>query len=452
MNARIEFPNYVPKILPKQELLHKTKKKYRLYCGGFGSGKTLWGAYESILLSLDYPKNLGLVGRLTYPELRDTTRRELLEFAVRINGVDYQLASSPLVRRFSQTENTLEFFNGSQILFRALEDSFDKIKSLNLGFFWVDELTEIDEEMWMGLCGRLRRKNVWHAGFGTTNPEGHDWVWKKFIANPDKDAHVVVADSYENYHLPAGYLEELEKYPDEWKKRYLHGSFDTFEGLVYKEFNDRSPHVVQPFEIPDHWFRFVGIDHGYRNPCAVLWAAVDERGNVTIYDEFYSSGKRVSEIANVIKAKTGKTKIRQYLIDPATKQDRGANGTKTIFTEFEEDGIFCIPANNEVSAGINRVKEYLSGEKPRLKVFQTCTSLRTEFQTYRWKDLKPGQTRDRDNPEKPQKKDDHAMDALRYMIAYVYDTPELKSRNTFSYDWRKALKSRMTKSFDWMAA
>lgn len=434
--------------LPKQALFHASPARYRCYAGGFGSGKTKCGAAEVIKLALKYPRNLGLVGRTTYPELRDTTRKELLDFPVIVDGKETTFLGSPLVKDWNKSENCLTLANETQLLFRALEDAFHKIKSLNLGFFWIDEGTETNEEIWLGLTGRLRRAKVRRTGFITTNPEGHDWVWKTFLAQADNDHFLVTAPSTENKYLPGGYIDDLiKRFPDEWVKRYVYGSFDTFEGLVYKDFQDKAPWVVEKFETPDNWYRFIGIDHGYRNPTAVLWGAVSPQGKVIIYDELYVSGKLVSEIADIIKIKNKDQKIQLYLIDPSCGNRDGKTG-RSVIDEFAEYGIYCLPANNEVRAGINRVQEYIK-TPPRLQTLRQCANLRTELQTYRWKDIKPGAKQDA--PEKPLKKGDHAVDALRYMVNYLYDTPAEK-REKRGFDYRKMVKAMREEIQDWMAA
>lgn len=447
MEANVKFP-YQP--LPRQAEFHSSKAKYRLYAGGMGSGKTICGATESILQSLWYPKNLGLVGRMTYPELRDTTRKEILEYKVIVDGKEMELISSPLVKRFNRAENVLTFYNDSQIFFRALEDAFHKIKSLNLGWFYIDELSEANDEIWLGLCGRLRRVGFVHRGWGTSNPEGRDWMWKRFIADGLPDYFSVLAPSTENTHLPAGYVQGMiDQYPPEWVKRYVFGSFDTFEGLIYKEFDARvgGPHVVEPAEIPDDHYRFIGADHGFRNPTAVLWGAVDRHGVLTIYDEFYQNGLLVSEIAETVKTKTSKDLIRSYLIDPSCRNRDGKSG-RSVIDEFEEHGLYFDPANNDVRAGINRVQEYFHvvGGKAKIRIHASCRNLIRELQTYKWKDLKIGDS-SHDQPEKPVKRNDHAVDALRYMVNYLYDTPALSEKKRDYRDWAYEPETN-----DWMAA
>ena len=113
-------------------------------------------------------------------------------------------------------------------------------------------------------------------------------------------------------------------------------------------------------------------------------------------------------------------------------QKEGKTG-RSVIDEFSDNGVYVTPANNDVRAGINRTQERfkLKNGKPSIKIFQNCVNLRTELQTYRWKDLKPGAVQD--SPEKPVKKEDHAVDALRYMICYLYDTPSEVRKMSFDY-------------------
>ena len=471
--------------MPKQSLFHNSRAKFRLYAGGMGSGKTLAGVAEAIQLSFAYPGNYGIIGRNTYPELDDTAWKELLNFPVAVNNKEMTFIESPAIAYYNKQKHEIGLHDMrhrtnliSVISGRALEDAREKVgKGINLGWFYGDELTEDPEEVWdMITRTRLRRKvpcrkcgvipklrnlvcancrilTIRHTAFGTTNPEGHDWVWKKFVASNDPDYFYVQATSDENVHLSEEYISGLGKMPEDWQKRYRWGSFETFEGLVYKEFQDKEPYVIPGFTIPEHWYRFVGIDHGYRNPTAILWGAVDTKGRVFIYDEFYASGKVVSEIATVLKLQAKENPPKVYLIDPATNQNRGHSSGVTIYSEFQDHGIYPILANNEVTAGINHVREMLKIQpdgKPSLQVFQKCVNLRMEMQTYRLKDIRAG-TQVQNNPEKPLKKNDHCMDALRYMANYLWDTPELKQKKGF--DYKEVLdRRRTTETSNWMAA
>jgi len=208
------------------------------------------------------------------------------------------------------------------------------------------------------------------------------------------------------------------------------GSFDAFEGAVYPEFR-RDVHVIPPFKIPTNWTRIVGVDHGYRNPAAWIWGAVDGDQNIYIYREFYEREWLIEEIC---KGKSGRPgvaalmkgeKIEQALIDPSTRAARSeTKGEKvsdfTIYTQHLPSDFPLIPANNDVTVGIDRVKSYLkineSTKKPKLYIFRSCTNLIDELCKYRYKELNHSQQGRVNEREEPYKHDDHAVDALRYLI------------------------------------
>lgn len=77
-------------------------------------------------------------------------------------------------------------------------------------------------------------------------------------------------------------------------------------------------------------------------------------------------------------------------------------------------------ANNNVTVGIDRVKSYMKIHprlgRPLLYVFDTCPNLIEEITQYRYKELQPGMAGKATPDEKPVKVDDHAVDALRYVV------------------------------------
>ena len=102
------------------------------------------------------------------------------------------------------------------------------------------------------------------------------------------------------------------------------------------------------------------------------------------------------------------------LIDSAANQKTLA-GVKSVSELFFEQGITVNPkVNKDLFSGIQRVKSYFKNAegKPRLFIFKTCTNLIREIKGYFWSDS--------DNPVK---KDDHALDELRYYIQNRPDVP-----------------------------
>lgn len=203
-----------------------------------------------------------------------------------------------------------------------------------------------------------------------------------------------------------------------WKKEYEIDWFARSGQLVYPQFS-RGIHLMDPFKIPTDWIRYCAVDPGLRNPTAALWAAVDEEGNVYFYDEHYVAEKEVQWHANIFKQKEKNTRIFRRLIDPSAA-NRSPSNKKSIIDEYKKHGIFCIPANNNVEAGINRVIEYLKvdpdTQKPRVFFFKTLQNTINEITNYRWEEIDPHRVILSNPPERPVKKNDHLMDCLRYIL------------------------------------
>lgn len=416
--------------LPKQHqflsaALDVRGPKYLRYVGGIGSGKTMIGCitvlHWAVLHSGDY-----LIGRQYMPELKDTTYKTFLEICPPELIVEHRIAEMTIKIRSADG-------GISNIMFRGLEDA-DKLRSLNLNGFYIDEANQVSEAAFMLLQGRLRGK-WWRKGILTMNPGGHDWSWRWFV----KQDHIsseeirrlflnIRAPSLENVHLPDGYVETMmASWSPERIKREIMGSDDSFEGQIYAEF-DRSIHVVKPFRIPDDWVVRIGCDHGYRNAAAWIYAAISPDGDVYIFDEFYEKEWLIEEIAK--KGKDGKPsavsklkgrKPEQARMDPSTRGVRGQAGKSDwdTYCEHLPAGFPLMLANNDVGQGIDRVKSYLKPDKngrPRLYIFETCENLLDEIAQYKWAERPMSQQGKLNEKEEPVKHNDHAVDALRYVI------------------------------------
>ena len=383
------------------------------FFGGIGNGKTFAGILKGILRVLDPEQKpqLGMIARQTYPELRDSTQRtffELVHLFGLLPGVHYD---------YKKQENRVIFKNGHEIIFRSLDDPA-KLLSINLGWFYIDQAEEVSEEVFLTLLGRLRAvatPQCWITG----NPLGHNWVWHRFIHDPVPGNIIFNAKTEENIHnLPEGYIDSLKKnYNEIWINRYLYGSWDAFEGQIFPDF-EPSIHVVNDIN-PDHtWRRFIAIDHGRTNPTAILWGAVDQDDKIWVYREHYEAGQDAEYHARMCKSFLNEGAYETYVIDPSTGAGK-KDDPETIGNRYRQLGVPVINANNDVQGGIDKVTEYI--KKNKIFITRSCENLRREMVNYQWE--QPSASRvDLNTPEKPLKKDDHAVDALRYMIGEVVNS------------------------------
>lgn len=404
--------------------------------GGYGNGKTESLCWRAILLALTKPNALGLIGRETYPELRDSTIRSF-----------FDVCPPEIIADHKKQENMVILKNGAQILFRAFDDP-RKILSMNLGWIGIDQLEEISEEMYLQMLGRLRDPECRYF-FGVGNPE-MNWVKKTFkdLAGRDKDLFFVEATTQENPHLPSDYVKNLiNNFPDHWVKRFVWGSWEHFEGSVFTEFLQQTC-VVDPFEIPKTWRVEYVIDYGYRNPFACIKIAIDYDGNYFVIAEHYEREKILSYHAEKIK-EMGYTRDNMCWIDPScSAKNRTKNELQvSIIDELADEGILCIPANNNIAGVLRTNQAFKSG---RLKIFRNCENTIKEISGLRWKKVKPNW--DKNMPEEMEDKENHICLVGDTLIT-MGDSKQKKIKNIQIGEYvisetgvRKVIDSRETSS------
>lgn len=433
-------------LFEKQDAFVFDTHKFGGYGGGFGNGKTLSGSIKAYNHCMENEDGFFLIGRRHATDLRDSTMRDFLNLFGHLG-------------KWSAKNQSFRFYvNGkpkSEVIFRHLDD-LQSLTNMNLSGFWIDQAEEVSEDAFDFLVGRIRRKAQRREGFITFNMNGHDWIWRRFLKQIGRDGKpldnasdyfLVTASTLENQtNLPEDYIKALLAQPEDYVKRFVYGSFDTFSGQIFDEFNP-SLHVIPPFQVPNAWERIRGIDHGQAHATGCLWGAIDFMGNIYIYQEYKQPNEVVSQHVKNIKdmsmVRTTEGELIQdiyayTIIDPATHQKtREKDGYRfSVADEYLDAGIPTIAGQNDVIAGINRVKEYLKldedsyhpylkdpdGEPlrgaPRLYIFSSCPELIEEIQQYRWKQAFGINTNpDSDQiAERPVKRNDDLVDPLRYLI------------------------------------
>jgi len=405
--------------LPKQLKFHKSKAKYKAFIGGWGSGKTKAGIWECIDLAMRFPKNCILVARKYSTDLRDTTQRMFFEEC-----------PNELIKEYKKSERRLIFINGSEILFRGLEYKSEREKrallgSFNLGAFYVDEASDIDLSLFRDLQGRLRLRIVSeHYGLITSNPTTVEhWIYKIFVVNNDPNYFLVKSSSLDNIYLPKEYLEELQKYPESWKRRYLMGEFGFLEDgtPVFKDFNENL-HISDDVNYMPGKPIIRGWDFGFHRP-AVVWCQIDEDDRFIILKEYLGKDEYLDTFADkIIKISNEEFYNAEFIdcVDPA-----GAHiSDKSRITSCDilrAKGINPRYKWIKVEIGIQLIQKKLNtlvNGRPAFIIKKSgCPRLIEAFAgayTY---------TKD-ENKEIPYKDGfyEHLIDALRYIFNVYYNT------------------------------
>lgn len=262
--------------------------------------------------------------------------------------------------------------------------------------------------------------------FGTMTPlKGLTWVYDLIYLNSqnDPDIDVVQMEWADNPYLDPKEIEKMTQIlsSEELDSRRF-GRFVGMGGLVYKEF-DPNVHIISPFDVPHEWYDNISIDPGLHNPLSAHWYAVDFDGNVYVVAEHYAANQTIEYHSQRIKEISASLGWPQYngfyktLIDPAANQKTLAS-TRSVSELFYDFGILVnTNVNKDVFSGISRVKSYLRNAQGQTKlyIFSNCVNMIREIKGYMW-----------GNDDSPIKKDDHAMDELRYYIMSRPLPPEQK--------------------------
>lgn len=440
---------------PKQIQAHTLSAKYRGFCGGWGNGKTTWGCVEFFATLLEFPGTKSIVARKTRPELKATTWDMLLN-GDNASAGGWAGIPRECIKTYNKSDLYIELFNGSQIFGLGLDDP-KKLENFNLGLFWIDQAEEVEEDIFLKFHGRMRQLNAPREGLLTFNPNGHNWLWRRFIdkgrrSSWRKTYKCIEATTYDNPNLPQDYLDQFDGLPDHWYQRFVMGSHEVFVGQIFTDL-DPAVHVCQPFHIPSDWERWSCIDPGIRNEGCVSWAARDFDRNVYYYREILEANQPVSWwAATIFDAEQENDwggpdeEMHRSLIGREANQRSQTDG-KTVLSVFNECGLYPEYADRDPSARISRITEYLRptpghanpftdergvmGEivpAPRLYIFADCDKLLEYLPQYRWKPQRSNFSEEAP-AEKPRSKDDHNIDNLGHMLVAFDEDPEPEAKN-----------------------
>ena len=415
----------------KQLLFHKNPKKNRWVFGGNRSGKTECGAVEAVWMARGihpYRENRknteGWVVSVSAQVQRDVAQSKILHYLNKEWIHDIIMKSGK--------KESCEFgiidciiiknvFGGfSRIGFKSCDQGREKFQGTSLDWVWFDEEPPLD----IYLECRMRILDKCGDIFGTMTPlKGLTWVYEYIYLNEFNDPDIWY-EQMEWMDNPFLNQEEIKKFSVSLSKDELNsrrfGLFQSACGKVYTEF-DENVNVIEPFIVPKEWYDNISIDPGLNNPLSCHWYAVDFDNNIYVIDELYEAGKpveyhakNIKEVCNRLGWKKSPNGMISALIDSAAGQ-RVLASEKSVAELFYDNGILVnTHVNKDLFTGINRVKSYLKNVegKSKLFIFKNCTNLIREIKNYYW-----------GSNDVPIKKDDHALDELRY---YIMNRPENK--------------------------
>jgi hypothetical protein len=423
----------------RQRVFHDATEFDVLYGGAAGGGKTRALLMDDIRDAIRHPGVRIGAFRRTYGELKESLLAELA-------AVNYAEAVGA---SWNGSAYELRFPNGSLIMYRYAETLKQATRRQGGQYqkLTFDERNLTPPDVVGFLESRLRsgRADVPVIGIRSgTNPggPGHGASKLRYIEKTNHGASTYVDERgrsvrfipsklSDNPHVNEEYARDLEALPDKLRRAFRDGDWDVFAGQMFSEWrHDR--HVVQPFTLPAEWQRYNGVDWGYAAPWCVLWAAVDEDGRVWVYRELYATQVPESEQARRILAAEaqGETLAARYA-DDAMWATRGE--AKPIAEVYAEQGVHLTAAGKGPGSRVNgwqRIHSYLSDGPAcphhRAQGLDRCPMLHAfpgAENLIRTLPVLPHATTG-DPEDADTNAEDHAPDALRYLLINLGSGPE----------------------------
>jgi len=325
----------------------------------------------------------------TYQQARDIAWRDLKKICrpITVNTNEQRLEIEV------KTQN-----GGTSLIWLRGWESIETLRGQGFHFIVLDEVATMRNfwENWHEVI-RPTLTDTKGEGLFLSTPKGYNH-WYDLYELAKKD------DDYQSFHFkttdnPLIPVEEIDKArqelpPDRFAQEY-EADFRKIEGLVYPEFN-RTHHLTDV--VPEYRTeRILGVDFGYTNPAAILTIDLDKKGIYWVTQEFYKTGKVNIELIEYAKSQLSNT----VYPDPA-EPDR--------CEEMKRHGLNVREVSKDIVAGITKVRQLFKENK--IKIHKSCKNLISELESYQY----PEKKEDRNYEEKPIKENDHALDALRYVL------------------------------------
>ena len=367
--------------------------------GPADTGKTLAACWKLHIIASKYPgAQLAIVRKL-----------QKSVYGSVLQTFDRVIAGAPVDRYGGEKPEKYLYKNGSVVWVGGM-DNPDKILSSERDIIYANQAEELRLDDWEKMLTRATGRSavIPHPQvIGDCNPGGRlHWIKQRKGLTLVQSRHT---DNPELYDQETGQITEqgkirlgiLQSLTGVRRKRLYEGIWATAEGAVYDMF-DATTHVIErAWGEFQRWY--LAMDEGYTNPAVILLVGEDGDGRLHIAREFYRSGVLQRDV--VATAQTWNTEQRADLV----AVDAAAAG---LIADLRDVGLPAQPHKGRVLDGITQVQSYLqiAGDKrPRLTIDPACIDTINEFESYVWKPEK----------DEPLKENDHAMDALRYLIHAV---------------------------------
>ncbi|MFD7103102.1 PBSX family phage terminase large subunit [Streptomyces celluloflavus] len=300
-----------------------------------------------------------------------------------------------------------------------------RLRGMTAALAYADEVTLLPAAFFRQLLARLSVPGA--KLIGTTNPDSpRHWLRTDYLDRAGEldlaKFHFQLAD---NPSLSEAYVTALAaEFTGLWRRRMILGEWVVAEGAIYDAYNEQQ-HVVD--ELPPIRRHWLGVDYGTSNPFATVLLGLGDDDRLYVVSEWRHDARAAHrQMTDAAYSRAVRDWLAEQRVEPEwTFVDPSAASYSTQLWADGHPGV--ARAVNEVLDGIRSVSVAL--DSGLLRIHRSCAGLLAELPNYVWSEEAAARGED-----KPLKKDDHSVDALRYVI------------HSTAHEWRHLLTASASRS------
>lgn len=363
----------------------KEGNRYIFLRGSTRSGKTIASLQYIIIECLKRPGISATIARATQVSLKNTI---LVDFKDIMNSMEIWDMGT-----FNKVDNVYRFPNGSVIRFVGMDDTTSRLKGMKSDIALVDEVNSVDIEPYEQLNIRL---SDWVLC--PYNPEltPDHWILKY---EQREDAKLLISNWRQNSFLDERTkkaIRDLKLTNPDLYEIYSEGRIVEPREKIFREVMTYTGETPQTKQV------YYGIDFGYSSdPTAVIKVSV-EGNNLYCEEVLYEKGLTNQDLVFLLKEK-GITRDDAIVADssePKSIQEMNREGVSVVGVKKGAGSILY---------GIQKMKTF------NIMIKEDSENLIREWNNYKFKKDRSG------NITNIPIGDDHALDALRYVVLQFLD-------------------------------
>jgi len=302
----------------------------------------------------------------------------------------------------NESTSTIRGLNGSLIEFKSYDNAQDA-KNGKRDYLFINEANGIPYDVYWQLAIRTRKKV-----YIDYNPSERFWVHDNVIGR--EGVKLIISDHRGNGFLTQEEHDRIEAIEDpELFQVYARGKTGKVQGLVLTNWD-----IVDALPPRNEWKMYAhGMDFGFSADPTALEQVVLAHGELWIDEIIYSTGLTNPDIVQRARD-AGVTRADMIIADCAEPKS---------IAEIQASGLWCVPSvkgADSIVVGLDILRRY------RLHVTRRSKGIIENLKTYKWQ-------KDRDGRETntPQDKNNHGIDAVRYVALAKLNTQRPRGGRTY---------------------